>query len=86
MWAKGPGLGNFLQNELLKSAISSSLSKNCVLRPINKCEIFYFSTVCHTAKPILLFFELHLSADQIDLALFDGQSHVLSHFRIQSFV
>ena len=42
MWAKRSGQGKFLQNELLKNAISSSLSKNCVLRSINKCEIFTF--------------------------------------------
>ena len=70
MWAKGLGPGKCLQNELLKNAISSSLSKNCVLRSIKKCEIFYFSAVCHTLKPILLFFELHLSVDQIDFVLF----------------
>ena len=55
----------FLQNELLKSAISSSLNEIVFLRPINKCKIFYFSAVrLHTLKPILLFFELHSSVDR----------------------
>ena len=64
MQAKRLEPGKVLQNELLKSAISSSLSKHCVLRSINKlCEIFYFSAVCHTLKTILLFFELHSSVD-----------------------
>ena len=69
---RAKGLGKFLQNELLKSTISSNLSKTCVLRPINKCKIFYFSAVCHALKPILLSFELHSSVDQIDFA---PQSH-----------
>ena len=80
MQAKGLGLGKFLQNELLKSTISSNLSKTCVLRPINKCKIFYFSAVCHALKPILLSFELHSSLTR--LTLLHNHTHIVpfSHF------
>ena len=60
-----------VRENFYKMNCSRAQFPNYVLRPINKCKIFYFSAAWHTLKPILLFFELHSSVDQINLALLD---------------
>ena len=47
------GLGKIFPKWIAQERNFQQSEWNCVLRPINKCEIFYFSAVCHTLKPIL---------------------------------